>query len=341
MNTESTVQLLLASDDVALNSTFDVVKIDRSSILMGENTAVIHTNQIPGELFLSTKSSKRPLYLVLDNGSRRTIYVLVLADDQSLLYIAGGAVAVNNGKTLFEQCVDIQQSKRIPLSNHDAYFTKYHQDTEIEYKLNIHTEQSIWQLAQMIYIHGNKGTYPDFILQHHDQFNQWDFDNYLYEVTAPQSERGYISFITCPNDEYVVKQKIYQNDALERIEKRTKNVRIKTSMEDYLHEHYPNLSFSRREPFRRRRYDVNLESLNTGNIYSVMFDHSYLLNDRAYTLTQCEIEYLKSRTVLPLQTVTEELEKVYAVTKDLLRSAGISIEETYYSKLSFLNDYCK
>jgi len=65
------------------------------------------------------------------------------------------------------------------------------------------------------------------------------FENYLFEVTAPKTEKGYISFIRSPNNNYIIKHKIYNRDQLKRTELRSRDVQIKGSLEDYLKEKYP------------------------------------------------------------------------------------------------------
>ncbi len=183
--------------------------------------------------------------------------------------------------------------------------------------------------------------FTGFVPQFLDNFNQWDFDNYLYEVLSPKESQGYISFIRCPDNKYVVKQKKYTQDSLERIEIRTKNVVIDGSMEDYLAINYPNINYKRMSPFNRKRFDINLESLDTGNIFSIMFDKSLPFEKRDRLLSQCEVEYLKSRTVGNCIKVEEELKMVFEFVKRELTKLKIDHKETFYSKLSFLRDIQK
>ena len=52
--------------------------------------------------------------------------------------------------------------------------------------------------------------------------------------------------------------------------------------------------------FRCLRYDINLESLSTGHNYSIMFDRCTTAADPVEPLVRCEIEYLRSRTLFPI-----------------------------------------
>jgi hypothetical protein len=175
---------------------------------------------------------------------------------------------------------------------------------------------------------------PQFL----DNFDKWEFNNFLYEVTSPEEFRGYISFIECPDNKYFLKQKLFSKDQLSRIEKRTYNVTIKSDFELYLANQFPNYKFSKLSPFRRKRYDANIESLDTGNLYSIMFDRCVLMDRPEIQLVQCEIEYLKTRSAQPTRKVLSELELVYKYVRGELAKLGIPATPTFYSKLSFLKD---
>jgi hypothetical protein len=93
-------------------------------------------------------------------------------------------------------------------------------------------------------------------------------------------------------------------------------------------------------PFRRIRYDVNLESRHTGNIFGIFFDRCTVVDNPSSVMCQCEIEYVKSRTALPPddEQAIAELEHVVAWTQQTLAALGIDAARTFYSKLSFLED---
>ncbi len=90
-------------------------------------------------------------------------------------------------------------------------------------------------------------------------------------------------------------------------------------------------------PFRQVRYDVNSESLATGHVYGIFFDHSMVLHGDA-ALRQCELEYLRTRSVLPVREddVLRELDEIVGWLGGFLERNGIKTSRGVYSKLSFL-----
>lgn len=290
-----------------------------------------------------TLSKLIPKFLIVKNFDQKfNIYKSVQFNKNKILFLN-----VNTEKTFkvrgerdlsYVDCLKASKKYEIALSNQDAYFRKYCPDTEIEYKFNLDNSKDIWQMSCHFYNLIKKGKLPNFNLQFLDPFNQWVFNNHLYEVKTPKESRGYISFIECPDNKFVIKQKVYSKDTLKRIEIRTKNVTIPNTMDEYLKKHYPKISCKKLTPFNRKRYDVNLESLKTGNIYSIMFDRSKILNKFGHVLTQCEIEYLKSRTVGKFRQVEKELKTVREFVKNQFKKQQIEFQETFYSKMTFLKD---
>ena len=51
-------------------------------------------------------------------------------------------------------------------------------------------------------------------------------------------------------------------------------------------------------PFQRVRYDVQCESMRTGHVYGIFFDRCSLLAAPEVVLSQCELEYRRSRSIL-------------------------------------------
>ena len=93
-------------------------------------------------------------------------------------------------------------------------------------------------------------------------------------------------------------------------------------------------------PFRRARYDVHVESLPSGNVYSLVFDRSTVVGREDAVLHQAEVEYVHSRTLEDpdVGTMLTELEAVAQWVRRLLASERVAFTEGYYSKLSFLRD---
>ncbi|MEO3860487.1 hypothetical protein [Acrocarpospora sp. B8E8] len=88
--------------------------------------------------------------------------------------------------------------------------------------------------------------------------------------------------------------------------------------------------------YRRIRYNVMLESLHTGHIFSIMFDRCIDLSAVRGDLFQVEVEYIRSRTLrrLPHEAdgLAEQWEDLVSWTRAFLVQAGAkSIENQMQS----------
>ena len=83
------------------------------------------------------------------------------------------------------------------------------------------------------------------------------------------------------------------------------------------------------------RYDVNIESLRTGHLYGIYFDHSRLVDHPEIALVQCELEYIRTRSVLVTDEadVFDELEQLAQWLEGFLASEGLCTTRGTYSKL--------
>ena len=92
--------------------------------------------------------------------------------------------------------------------------------------------------------------------------------------------------------------------------------------------------------FRRVRYDINFESVRTGHVYGVFFDHCSLVEARDVTLNQCELEYLRSRVAVEPDEaeVLTEMEEIIGWLEAFLRERGLNDRRGFYSKRTFLKD---
>jgi hypothetical protein len=234
------------------------------------------------------------------------------------------------------QGINLHDQNALFLGNHQCYYRKIQSELEIEYKFNLQCPDRIWELNADLYARVKAGLLEGYILEYKDEFQKWDYHNHLFAVTAPEEEVGYISFIPRTNVNYNVKRKIYKQDALKRKELIQPNVRIEGSLEDYLSQHYT-FQYKKYPPFRRVRYDINFESLQTGNVFGIFFDHVSVAG-RPESLVQCEIEYLRTRSLFENQQHVEELNRIHAWTIEYFNEKKIKYEQTFYSKLSFLRD---
>ncbi|MGB7605704.1 MAG: hypothetical protein WBL93_09530 [Lutisporaceae bacterium] len=240
---------------------------------------------------------------------------------------------------ILEKCIELHNNNSVFLGNHQCYYRKENSEFEIEYKFNMEKPADPWNLIMGIYREIKDGLLPNYILEYKDEFQKWDYYNHLFEVTGPEQEIGYISFLPLTNGKYTIKRKFYKEDQLKRIETHTRNVEVPTTPEDYLKEHY-NVQYKAYPPFRRVRYDINLESLKSGNVFGIFFDH-ISVEEKDNILMQCEIEYLRTRSLFSNDLFMEELNEVLEWTKNFFNKNNVKYNETFYSKLSFMRDTFK
>ncbi|GAA3147012.1 hypothetical protein [Nonomuraea roseoviolacea] len=94
----------------------------------------------------------------------------------------------------------------------------------------------------------------------------------------------------------MLKRKWYAEDTFARRERLSPNVQVSPGgFEEYLREEM-GLQVRAMPPFRCVRYDVQCESMATGHIYGIFLDHCSLLAAPDVVLSQCEVEYRRSRS---------------------------------------------
>jgi hypothetical protein len=210
---------------------------------------------------------------------------------------------------------------------------------EVETKYTLPASTAIWPLAVGTHTRLTAGDIPGMIPRLGDDFEMHDFDNYLFDVAAPADQRGYVSFMSVQPGTYWIKRKQFTTDALIRPETISGPIQPQQALDAYVRD-VLELEARPLPPFRRIRYDIMLESIRTGNHYCIMFDRCTVHHSPDETLVQCEIEYIRSRRVLPFDE-TDVLDEFHALTAwcgSFLTGQGISSSAGYYSKLSFLRD---
>jgi hypothetical protein len=115
-----------------------------------------------------------------------------------------------------------------------------------------------------------------------------------------------------------------------------KNVNIIGTYEEYIEKEI-GLKYKKYPPFRRIRYDINLESVTTGNIHGIFFDRISIKNQEIQ-LVQCEIEYLRTRSLFENTQYLSELLYLQKYMEEFFRRHKVRAKPTFYSKLSFLQD---
>ena len=225
------------------------------------------------------------------------------------------------------------------LLNDTCWYTRWKHDMELERKFTFRSIPDTWHLNTTLYESINLlDELPGFVPELDMSFQVFDYDNYLFEVIE-ESAKGYISFIPQANDKVAIKQKWFKENAELRKENIVYDITLDSSEYEAKAYEMAGGEVKRLAPFRRKRFDVNFESLETGNIYGVYFDICRSLdNPQQFAFSQCEVEYCRSRTFFDYSNVMEEYELVCEFVKKFLEKQNIEYEQNLYSKLDFARE---
>jgi hypothetical protein len=286
-----------------------------------------------------------PLFLLVPDGDRWWAYTQLLYSVSGVVFCRLGGPALcgtPDGGTIrawLEDLVARRHEHAARLNNHQCWSVKHRDGEEIEYKFTLPPDSDVWDLAAGTLENLRADPWDGWIFEHRNDFEQWDFNNHLYEIAEPEPERGYISFIPAVDGSWIIKRKWFDRDAPIRRERRWRGVALPTRpcFEDEIRRRF-NVFPAWGAPFRRVRYDVNLESLVTGHGYSIMFDRCTTPLAPSAALVQCEVEYLRSRTLLPVDgaELMNEFTWLVGATRESLAARRVAASEDHLSKLSFL-----
>ncbi|MEU3616921.1 hypothetical protein ABZ725_32150 [Streptomyces sp. NPDC006872] len=229
---------------------------------------------------------------------------------------------------------------RMALNNHLRHFRTHFTGTELEYKYTLDPAPDIWAASMELLKALRDGELEDCRPEYREEFQIHHTENHLFDVTGPESELGYASFIPTVSAGYVLKRKWFAEDAFARREELSSSVVVTPDgFEEYLRSEL-GLQVRAMPPFQRVRYDVQCESMRTGHVYGIFFDRCSVLAKPEVVLSQCELEYRRSRSVLDHNEdeVLREMERINAWLRSHLAARGWAKEHTFYSKRSFLRD---
>lgn len=288
--------------------------------------------------------SATPLFLLGRSGSTITAHTLVRLGEHDGLFIriamlmhSGGPVDVAG---LLPIILKITNDEREFFNNHQCCYQKFWPDEEFEHKITMLGPVDLH--AVTVGLRNLVGTpnLPGTIWDYRDDYQLWDFNNHIFDVTGPPQEAGYISFIPDSSGTVIVKRKWFTDNFPRRRETRWRGMSIPIaidSFENYTRSHISgDIRFL--GSFRRTRFDSTCEFTRTGNIYGLMVDWCRPL-DRpdAPHLYQVEVEYLHSRTrdKAARDVVEAELTTVRNAAAAYLDRVGIS-HRPGESKLSYM-----
>ena len=281
-----------------------------------------------------------PLFYFQVSENTINIYSQLRFTKEDIIFIRTGKFDIDE-KTSYmdgiQRAIQLHAENFVFLGNHQCYYNKMDSAKEIEYKFNINDDADPWIMINDIIDEVNDKKLDKFIFEYRDDFQKWDYMNYMFKIDGDEKEQGYISFIPQTNGNYLIKRKIYPQDQLARTEIHYKNVNIKVPLKTYIEEHFGIKNYVEFPPFRRVRYDINIECCRTGNVHGIFFDY---ISVEGYDmiLKQCEIEYLRTRSLFKNDEYKDELIFLRNYMKVFFDKRGVDYRETFYSKLSFMTE---
>jgi hypothetical protein len=226
------------------------------------------------------------------------------------------------------------------LNNHQRWFINVREGLEIEQKFTLPGNPDIWRLALAVRDIVAHGDLPGWITESGNDFEQWDFPNHVFEIREPRDERGYIAFIPAVDGRWIIRRKRYETDSPIRREHLIEGLTLPDN---------PDLAAIIGQRFgvqphwvgtyQRLRYNVMLESLDTGHVFSVMFDRCSTDLD-VPDLFQVEVEYVRSRTVVRRDPqddgLMDDFDTVRTWTAQILAAQEVPAVQDHLSKLTWL-----
>lgn len=233
----------------------------------------------------------------------------------------------------------------LKIANNLCFRVKLKPDVELEHKFTLTSHPDVYALARNTLHLVRSGGLPGFTVEFREEIQEWDFLNYVYAIEQPADDAGYVSFIPTTDGRYTVKRKIYPEDADERTELRNRHVDVGTDHEAYLRD-VMGLTPAWNANFRRVRYDVYTQAIDSGNVIAITYDRSIVIDrsghriPAAAELTQCEMEYAYSLalTGATYDSVRRDLDRLRVLMSAYFDEHGIDNYQRHESKLTFLRD---
>jgi len=287
-----------------------------------------------------------PLFYLAVEGTKVHVHsqIRFLPEDACFIRVTPEPIEVADVEDLtwLRQAVRLHAENALFLNNHQRYYRKCFPGKEMEYKYTLTPPVDIWTLNADMYRRLRRGELPGYLMEYRDEFQAWDYLNHLYQVTDPEPDRGYVSFIPTTDGKNLMKRKWFAADSFERREEHTYGLVPEHGFDAYLRDEL-RVSATKLPAFRRIRYDVNFESARTGHVYGIFFDHVSLLDATDVVLNQCELEYLRTRSAVEPDEaeVLVEIEEIAVWLEAFLAEHGLDNNRGYYSKMTFLLDSVK
>lgn len=274
-------------------------------------------------------------------------HLLTRIDPHVAHLIRWGERAPASGDLLQDLCRAFD-AKHLFLNNWECLYLKGLTDIELEQKYDIDQPFEYFTLCRQWWRELDDGLVEGFAPQLGDEIQYWSYDNHFCEI-APNAkgERGYVSIMQYgkrknfwSEPRYTYKKKIFNEDSLERWERNFDNQLLENDPVEALTTFfgYPLRPLPQ---WRRSRLDLACEALDSGNLFMVNFDDCRIHGAPlpGGRLQQCEVEYLKSRSVPDRELIYRDLERLLAHVERFMRSQNLTFRRSNWSKLSFLRSY--
>lgn len=312
-------------------------QIQRSDIAFGQ-LAKITGRPLQGDL-----EHLHPLVAVVGDPKGGGVYHFADMDHRGSIFVRYETVsdpvetpeAVERAMSKAGDALRIARRSANDACNHG----RWKADMEFERKFTFTHIPDIWRLINSFYQRVLSGQIEGFVHEVGLDFQVFDYEAKIFEVLEPREGAGYIAFIPQSNGKVCVKRKWFQENA--ELRRETLDFNQAVGPAD-MEEHARKMCGGRVRAlptYRRKRVDVNFESLETGNVYGVFFDICRTTDTAdPHAFAQCEVEYCRSRTFGPLTEVVEQFEHACAVLERFLQDEGVAYTQDLYSKLDFVRD---
>ena len=286
-------------------------------IQAGANTIIVPARLVPAAApDPAGQYSLQPVFLLWPAGQGSWLaYTLMSYTGDDLLYIRLPGPAVHgtpgNPDHRARWAADLSARHRAhggQLNNHSCWLRNLLPGLEAEHKFTLPPGADIWDLAVTTHQHVRAGTIDGWICEHGNDggFTQGDYTSHLFAIIRPATERGYIAFMPAIDGPgYLIRRKRYARDQVLRREDLTQAPELTAGPGDLpqvIRDRY-GLTPAWGATYRRIRYNVMLESLRTGHVFSIMYDRCTA--EHAADLTQAEVEYVRSRTLYAEQPTAD------------------------------------
>lgn len=302
---------------------------------------------------LSLDDRLAPLFCVRRDAGVSRVYHRIEAGPAGVLFTALGEHSAR-GDALTGLVEALANSRNWfaaarPAFNPGMAHTRWMMGLELERKFTITSlveggatlRVDTWALHHALHDELTRGLWAGFVPEFNEEFHIWDYESEIFEVLSPAEAKGYIAFIPQVDGRTTVKYKRFAADAELRAETIEGDRAISGQNFEDEAQRMSGGRVGRLPGFRRKRFDCDLESLETGNAYGVFFDICRTTDGSDGILVQCEVEYLRTRSLAPIVAVEQEFARVCELTADFLRRHGAAFEAGYYSKLSFTRDVAR